>query len=103
MSTIEVQREDAGVTDILRYYEVLVDEVTVGLLGPGQSVVVEVSPGDHEIYLKISWARSPKVDLKLMPGETARFGCEPRANLITDLYWATIGRQRYIKLFRITD
>ena len=100
---LEVEREIGGVTDHLRVYEVVVDGMVVGRLHPGETLTVEVGPGLHELFIKIDWARSDKVNIEVAPRETARFRCAPRANLLTDLYWATIGRHQYIRLNQVVD
>lgn len=99
---MEVQREFDRFSDHLRSYEVVIDGAVTGQLGPGESCTCEVAPGSHEVYVKIDWCRSQKLDVCLTPGQTVKFGCAPRANLFTDLYWATLGRSRYIKLTRVT-
>lgn len=103
MASLEVRRAPGGVTDHLRGYEVVVDGVTIGRLHPGESDVFELAPGPHELFMKIDWARSEKVDLELAAGKTATFRCEPRANVLTALYWASIGCRRYIRLVRVPD
>ena len=103
MASIEVQREFGGWTDHLRSYEVVIDREVVGHLRPGECHVCEVAPGSHELFLKIDWGRSETVDVRLTAGQTATFRCAPRANILTGLYWATLGRRRYIKLTRTTD
>lgn len=102
-STVEVQREFAGITDNLRNYEVVIDGEVVGSLAPGQASMFDLASGEHEIVMKIDWARSDEISFSLSAGQTVRFRCAPRANVFTDLYWATLGRRRYIKLTRITD
>ena len=62
----------------------------------------EVAPGPHEVFLKIDWCRSEGVDAHLAAGQAARFRCASRANLITGLYWITLGRRRYIELAPLT-
>jgi hypothetical protein len=62
-----------------------------------------VAPGPHEVFLKIDWCRSERVDVDLAPDETARFRCGAQANFLTGLYWSTFGRRRYIRLTRLTS
>jgi len=102
MASVEVQREFDRLSDHLRSYDVVINGRVTGQLRPGESCALEIAPGSHKLYVKIDWCRSEKVDVHLTPGQTVKFRCAPRANLFTDLYWATLGRRRYIKLVRVT-
>jgi hypothetical protein len=102
IAVIEVQRAIGGWTDHLRSYKVVIDGGVVGRLWPGDSLACDVAPGVHEVFLKLDWGRSEKLNVFLAAGQVAKFHCAPRANLFTDFYWATLGRHRYIRLTRIT-
>jgi len=101
-AVIEVQREIGGLSDHLRSYEVVVDGDAVGRLRPGDSATFDIAEGSHEIFLKIDWCRSEKIDFRVGGGETMRFRCSNRANVLTGFYWVTFGRHRYIELTRVT-
>jgi hypothetical protein len=58
MASVEVQREVGGLTDHLRSYKLVLDGQVVGQLRPGESCVVDVATGPHELFLKIDWGRS---------------------------------------------
>jgi len=103
MASVEVQREFGGITDHLRSYKVVLDGEAVGRLRPGESCTFDVAPGPHELFLKIDWGRSEKIDVDVTAGQTARFCCVPRGNALTSLYWATFGSRHYIALTEITD
>lgn len=103
IASIAVFRDLDGLTDHLRAYEVVIDGAVVGRLAPGDSCAFSVAPGHHEIFMKIDWCRSEKVNLQLAAGEIAEFRCAPRPNLITGFYWITFGRHRYIVLDRIAN
>jgi hypothetical protein len=98
---IDVQRVSGGYTEHLNPFEVVIDKSVVGRLGPGDSLAFDVAPGRHELCIKYYWTGSEKVDLYLGPAEVVCFRCETRANLLTDGYWATIGRRRYLKLTQV--
>jgi len=103
MASIEVQREFGGLTDHLRSYKIVLDGEVVGQLRPGETCVCDVSAGPHELFLKIDWGRSEKVNVNLTVDQTARFCCAPRGNVFTGLYWATFGSRRSIALTEIVD
>lgn len=100
-ATLVVQREVVGLTDHLRSYKVVLDGSVVSRLRPGESCTLDVSPGTHELFLKIDWGRSKKVNVNLESGQTTQFLCAPRGNVATGLYWATIGSQRSIALTEV--
>lgn len=102
-ATVQVRRARGGLTDLARTYEVVIDGELVGRLEPTETGEYEVSPGPHELFLRIDWGRSEPVEVHLSPGQTARFHCEPRANLLTDIYWITFGRKRYIRLTELPE
>jgi hypothetical protein len=95
---IELERARWGSVDVFRAYVVRVDGSKHGRIRRGERKRFAVEPGRHRLRLTIDWAGSPELELTLAPGETARFECRPRANLLTAVYWATIGRRRYIDL-----
>jgi hypothetical protein len=103
MASVEVQREFGGFTDHLRSYKIVFDSEVVGRLRPGESCVLDTTPGHHELFLKIDWGRSEKVNLNLTAGRVARFRCAPRGNIFTGVYWATFGSRRSIELIEITE
>jgi len=101
MASITVQRELGGFTDHLRSYKVVLDGEVVGRLLAGEYCAFEVAPGSHELFLKIDWGRSEKVIVSLAADQTAQFRCAPRGNVLTGLYWATLGSSRSIELTEV--
>lgn len=99
-ATIHVERRAGGYTDRARAYTVLVDGAESGKIKHGESVDVPVSPGTHEVQMKIDWARSPALQVEVADGEQVRLSCAPNANPLTILWYTTIGRDRYIDLSR---
>jgi hypothetical protein len=98
MSSIEVQRESRGWSDYLRSFNIVIDGKAVGGIYAGGSSAIEVSPGSHEVFLKIDWCRSEKINVNLAPGEVAQFLGGSRANPLTIFYWTTFGHSRYLTL-----
>lgn len=103
MASVEVEREFGGVADHLRSYEIVVDKHVVGYLGPGETYTVDLSCGHHELFVKVDWCRSNKIDVDVVEGQKIKLRCAPRSNVFTDLYWATVGCRRYIKLTQIVS
>jgi hypothetical protein len=101
MALVEVQRVSGGYTEHLHPFDVVIDEEVVGRLGPGDSATFEVAPGSHEIFAMIGWCRSERVGFQLREGQKVTLRCKTGANLLTDAYWATIGRRRYLRLIEV--
>src|SRR5579875_3676827 len=83
--------------DALRSYRLEVDGVTRGHIRPGQSVTVEVEPGPHTVRARISWTGSPEADVRVGPGEEARFRVEPAGTAAQGMQQLA-GRTRYLRL-----
>jgi hypothetical protein len=75
---LEVSRARRGTTGLLVAYSVMVDGVEVGKVKRGESHVVGVAPGCHEVYAAVAWARSPSVTVDAVPGQTTRLVCWPK-------------------------
>src|SRR6187200_2726088 len=97
MALIEVCRVSGGYTEHLHPFEVVIDGEVVGYLGAGACLTCEVAAGSGELFVWIYWCRSEKVHVNLSSDQKVTFSCETRANLLTDGYWASFGRRRYLR------
>ena len=100
--SIIITREPVGYTDLLRAYEIWIDGALVGKIRRGESQVVELDAGEHEVCLKLDWCRSPSVRVALGAGERVELAAAPNAHPLAVLYYATFGRKRYIRLDRLS-
>src|SRR5262245_15638529 len=99
VATITVERKAGGFGHRLRKYKVVVDGQEVGRVGDDESLSTEVSPGAHEVLLKVDWCQSPALSVDVSRNEEVRLFCEPAAeNMIADNYNLLFARKRYIKL-----
>ncbi|HKF82599.1 MAG TPA: hypothetical protein VKB23_06540 [Solirubrobacterales bacterium] len=106
MAEIVVRRASGYRVDRRRAYRIFIDGRKCGTIKPGESKTIDVSPGHHELQLRLDWGSSEKVMINLGVGEGAKFACRPRitensVNLkvgVQGLYWITLGRRRYIDL-----
>ena len=57
-----------GKRDLWRAYRVMVDGSQVAVLNEGETRKPTLSPGSHEIWVKLDWARSRKVRLDMSEG-----------------------------------
>ena len=71
---IEVYRT-AQYVNKLRDFVVIIDDFQAGRLEDGGKLRIEVTPGEHEIYLKIDWCRSNKIHFSLSENEHLKFKC----------------------------
>lgn len=70
---------DSGWADRLRPYLILIDNCKVAKIGDGECLEIPLSPGNHEIYLKLDWGRSNKINFEMVSGEILYF--HGRSNL----------------------
>jgi len=70
LGSIVITREQrTGLSrDSLRSYVVFVDEVASGKIARGETLKIDVCPGEHVVRLKIDWTGSRPVHVKLPPG-----------------------------------
>src|SRR4051794_37691511 len=74
-ATVSVRRADTTRFAILRTYKVSIDGDPVGAIRRGTVVSFDVSPGDHEVQVKIDWLLSPVVTVSLGQGESVSLAC----------------------------
>ena len=67
---IEVKRS-SQYANRMRAIEIFVDDKSVGKLANGESKVFEVMPGEHRVYAKIDWCKTPEISVSVDAGETA--------------------------------
>jgi hypothetical protein len=100
MATLELERTADGYVDRARKYKLVVDGEQRGAIARGETLAVDVTPGQHTVMLKIDWTRSQPLTIEVPDGQTVRLSCEPAASALTVLWYATFGRTRYITLQR---
>jgi hypothetical protein len=77
-SKLEVTRVRRGTAGLFSTYRVVVDGTQVGEVRRGQSRLVSVSPGRHEVHIEIAWTRSQSMEVDIAPGDTVRLVCWPK-------------------------
>jgi hypothetical protein len=66
---------DPSYADALRYYEVIVDGITVEKVKKGGTCSFSsLRPGNHTIWVKVDWCRSNKIAFNYT-GEPLNFEC----------------------------
>jgi hypothetical protein len=76
-SAISLSRVQGGWRDRLRRYRVMIDGEQVATIKHGEHLNLPVPPGQHTVYLQISWARSPRLEFNVAPGEIIALECAP--------------------------
>jgi hypothetical protein len=99
-TTITISR-DSGYADRLRDYRVLIDRIEVAGIGNGETKTLEVSPGEHDLSLKIDWCRSNAVSFEISADQTVKFCCGSNLRgprLVLAIYYVLFARNEYLWL-----
>ena len=96
-ATIVMTRERQGSRDRFRSYAVMVDDAQVAKVKRGQTLRLPISPGQHEIYLRLDWCRSPAVHVDASPAEIINMYCAPAGGM-NEAYDAFVNPDLYIIL-----
>jgi hypothetical protein len=76
-AVIAVTRMRGGSRDLFRKYLIVIDGAGVAKIKRGQTLELPVTPGRHEVFLKIDWCRSPSIELEASPGQVVELRCAP--------------------------
>ena len=72
MALLRIVR-DSGYADHLRAYKVVVDCKTVGRVKDGETKEFSISPGPHDVSLKIDWCGSKTIHFTAAEGDVLTF------------------------------
>jgi hypothetical protein len=98
---IVLTREPKAWRDSLRSYGLIVDGERVAKIRQGQRIEHPLPPGEHEVYMKISWCQSPVLRLQAAPGEVISLHCAPGGSTAQGLGDALARTNAYISLRRL--
>ncbi|HLD18480.1 MAG TPA: hypothetical protein VJB90_00515 [Candidatus Nanoarchaeia archaeon] len=93
-------KRDSGYADRIRAYKIVLDGDIVEEIKNGQQLELNVSPGRHQLYLKIDWCRSNVVDFEIN-GNAIEFECESNLRglkILLSILYSTFLRSQYIWL-----
>lgn len=82
----------------VRAFKVLIDGEEVGTLREGAPFTHEMTPGRHELQLKLDWGKSPIEEFEVRAGQELRYWCRTNGNPLSAIYYATLGANKYIVL-----
>jgi hypothetical protein len=83
---IVLRRPSGHWRDSLRSYRVLLDGREVSKIKAGEELSLAVTPGRHNIAVKIDWGGSPTMDFELSPGRTLPLVAEPSDNAFAGFF-----------------
>jgi hypothetical protein len=95
-SWIDVERRE-GLRDRARAYKVMIDGQEAGTIRHGSQESFQVTPGTHEVFLKIDWCRSPKLTVDVAGGERAGVTCVPSGSIWTAMFAIVFKPTSYIR------
>jgi hypothetical protein len=87
-----------GKRDGWRAYRVMVDGNKVAVLNEGETRELTLSPGDHEVWIKLDWTRSPKIKLNLAEASRTHLQCRAGGGAWMEPIDASFRPTRYIEL-----
>ena len=96
MSTLLLRRRDGTWQGLLRSYTVLVDGETAGKVAYDSEISLPVSPGTHQVRMKIDWCGSPTLSVSVGAGETKVVECGANGSPWTALYYVVWKAQQYL-------
>jgi hypothetical protein len=92
--------------DRRRLYRVLVDGQKVGLLNDRDPLIVQVSPGPHNLCVKIDWCSSNTLRVDVKPGQRLVVECGSNvqdANWFLMIFYTTVKAHDYLWLREIAE
>jgi adenine-specific DNA methylase len=93
---IDVERKE-GLRDRARAYKVVIDGQEAGTVRHGNQESIQVTPGPHEVFLKIDWCRSPKLTVDVAGGQRAKVTCVPSGTIWTAIFAIVFKPTSYIR------
>jgi hypothetical protein len=79
-------------------YKLLIDGTVAGSVREGASVKVAVDPGHHQVWMRIGWCRSRKLDVEVKDGGGVRLVCRGSAPPLLVLLYISVRRTSWIDL-----
>jgi hypothetical protein len=87
---------------MLRKLEIYIDGHQVGDVAALKTTEFDVDPGEHEIYVKMDWAESPRMTFTLSPGEDLDLGTKSRgAGGCVSLFYTFFNSKNLYMLYKL--
>ena len=68
--------------DTVRAYQVKIDGQVVGRIKDGKQETFEVSPGTHQVRVRLMWLQSPSVEVRLEEGAGVTLRTGPNGGIL---------------------
>ena len=94
---IKIKR-GSGYKDKIRAYKIVLDGKVTGEIKEGQEISLDTPKGPHQLYLKIDWCMSNKIDFDIKNDETINFECGNNTKFGMALLYVTVLRKQYLWL-----
>jgi hypothetical protein len=95
-----VVRRGKGYVDKVRAYKVLIDGQEVGRIKQDEEQSFPVTPGRHQLQLKLDWVTSPPEVFDAVPGQPVVYSCRPKPNPLSAFIYMTFKKSQYLILER---
>ncbi|MEO6388879.1 MAG: hypothetical protein ABIT16_08215 [Croceibacterium sp.] len=96
MGSVTVERRKAVWRDRARAYVVTIDGEPVGKLASGEKQTFPLTPGAHDVGMKIDWCGSPRVTVD--GASDSRLVCDATGTALTVLFDIVFRAGNYISL-----
>ena len=102
LSRLQVRRRKGGWRDLLREYRIEVDGHPAATLRRGQTLSLNVSPGEHTVRARIDWTGSPELSSTFDAGETVALVVGVNGGPLKGP-WQMFGKESWLKIERDQD
>ncbi len=104
MATLRISRASDNYS-YLRYMIVVVDGKSVGELALGETKDLTIDAGEHKVWVKIDWTRSPKIVFSVQSDDQVSFSCGGvfAENPAIGLCWAIVVPVRALWLRKTSE
>ena len=96
MSQITVKRS-SEYANKLRKIQLLLDDQVLDEIEDGETKIIHVKPGIHNLKAKIDWCQSNEIVFNINEGEDKEFFLKGTSPLLA-LYYITFGKDKYLQL-----
>ncbi len=96
MTQLRLVRPGSWWQDRYRAYQVHLDGKIVGQISQDGELCVDISPGVHQLQLKIDWCSSPMISFEASEGSRTEIACGPNGHPMLALVYVTLLINDYI-------